>query len=206
LTSHPQLERGQTVAGSEAPAVLHLKKYLSLFAGLAVIGLIVLIWLETSKITGDVSIVGSDGAAVTVSGARVTLYKVTEEQEQSLSAALAELRQQNQQEKDTNARVFPAGSTDDLTRSNLAGYNNLSDTKQCFALEKVLDEIRKFAVRKETTDGRGHFGFRALPGHYILEIVGQASDQYVVFVEHVEPKWHSYFKLADPTCRYSLTN
>ncbi len=183
-----------------------LKKYLSFFIGLAIIAVIVIIWLETSKITGDVSMIGSNGAAVTLSGARVTLYLVTEEAEQRLSAALADLQQQNQQEKADNARVFSAESKDEMTRSNLASYNNLSDTKHCFALEKVLDEIRKSAVRKETTDSQGHFGFRALPGRYVLEIVGQASGQLIVFVEHVEPKWHTYFKLADPSCRYTMTN
>ncbi len=126
-----------------------LKKYLGLFAGLAVIALILIIWLETSKITGDVAVAGSTGAVVTLSGARVTLYNVAEEQQRRVSAALADLQQQNQQEKEANARVFPAQSTDDSTRSTLAGYNNLSDTKHCFALEKVLDEIRKSAVRRD---------------------------------------------------------
>jgi hypothetical protein len=188
------------------PVVSFLKKYLSLFVGLAIVGLIVLVWLETSRITGDVSVTGSNGATAAVSGARVTLYIVTEEQEQRLSASLADLQQQNQQDKTANARVFPAESTDEVTRSNLASYNNLSDTRHCFALEKVVDEIRKSAVRKETTDSQGHFGFRALPGHYFLEIVGQPNGQYVLFVEPVEPRWHTHFKLADPTCRYTMTN
>jgi hypothetical protein len=183
-----------------------LKKFVGLFIGLAIIAVIVIVWLETSKITGDVSVISSNAAAVTLSGARVTLYNVTEEQEQRLSAALTDLQQQNQQDKASNARVFPAESTDELTRSNLASYNNLSDTKLCFALEKIVDEIRKSAVRKETTDSQGHFGFRALPGHYFLEIAGQASGQHVVFVEHVEPKWHTHFKLVDPICRYTMTN
>jgi hypothetical protein len=188
------------------PVVSILKKYSTLFAGLAVIAMIVIIWRETSKITGDVTVAGSNGAAVALSGARVTLYNVTEERGKHLSAAIADLQQQNQQEKDANARVFRAESTDDTAPSTLAGYNNLSDTKHCFALEKVLDEIRKSAVRRETIDSQGHFGFRAVPGRYVLEIVGQASGQYIVFVEPVEPKWHSYFKLANPSCRYSLTN
>ncbi len=186
--------------------MLLLKKYSGLFAGLAIIAMVVVIWMETSKITGEASVAGSNGGAVALAGARVTLYNVTEEQKQRLTAALADLQQQNQQEKDANARVFPTESQDPLTHSTLAGYNNLSDTKHCFALEKVLDEVRKSAVRRETTDSRGHFGFRALPGRYVLEIVGQASDQHIVFVEPVEPRWHTDFKLADPTCRYSLTN
>ena len=183
-----------------------LKRYLSLFVGLAIIALIVIIWLETSKITGDVAVAGSTSAAVTLSGARVTLYDVTEEQERRLSAALANSQQQNQQEKDANAHVFSAESTDSSIRSTLAGYNNLSDTKHCFALEKIVDEIRQSAIRKEATDSQGHFGFRALPGHYFLEIVSQQNGQYVVFVEQVEPKWHTYFRLTQPSCRYSLTN
>jgi hypothetical protein len=69
-----------------------------------------------------------------------------------------------------------------------------------------VDEIRKSAVRKETTDSQGRFGFRALPGHYVLEIFSQDNGQYTVFVEPVEPKWHTHFKLTEPTCRYSLTN
>ena len=186
--------------------MLLLKKYFGLFAGLAIIAMVVIIWMETSKITGDASVAGSNGGAVALAGARVTLYNVTEEQKQRLTAALADLQQQNQQEKADNARVYSAESKDEMTRSNLASFNNLSDTKHCFALEKVLDEIRKSAVRKETTDSQGHFGFRALPGRYVLEIVGQPTGQYVLFVEHVEPKWHTNFKLAEPTCHYSLTN
>jgi hypothetical protein len=186
--------------------VLFLKKYLSFFVGLAIIALIVIIWLETSKITGDVFAAGSTGAPVAVSGAHVNLYKVTEEQEQRISAALVNLQQQNQQEKDANARVFPAESSDNSIRSTLAGYNNLSDTKHCFALEKVVDEIRQSAIRKVTTDNQGHFGFRALPSHYFLEIVSQQNGQYIVFVEQVDPKWHTHFRLTEPTCRYSLTN
>ncbi len=166
-----------------------LKKYLGLIVGLAVVALIVVIWYETAKITGDVTLVDPTGAAVALSGARVTLYDLTEEQAQRISATLANLQQENQQEKTDNARVYSAASTDEMTHSNLVNFNNLSDTKHCFALEKVVDEIRKSAVRKETTDSQGHFGFRALPGHYVLEIVGQPTGQYVVFVEHVEPKW-----------------
>jgi hypothetical protein len=183
-----------------------LRKYLGLIVGLAVVGLIVIVWQETAKITGDVSAPSSTGATVPLSGARVTLYKVTEEQQQRLSAAVANLQQQNQQEKDSNARVFSAESADNSVRSTLAGYNNLSDTKHCFAVEKVVDEIRKSAVRRETTDNQGRFGFRALPGHYVLEIVSQDNGQYTVFVEPVEPKWHTHFKLTEPTCHYSLTN
>ncbi|HKV62283.1 MAG TPA: hypothetical protein VJO16_10240 [Candidatus Acidoferrum sp.] len=183
-----------------------LKRFLGLIIGLAAIALIFVIWEETARITGDVSAPGSNGVPVALSGARVTLYKVADEQEQRLSAALLNLQQQNQQEKDANARVYSPESKDEMTRSNLASFNNLSDTKQCFALEKVLDEIRKFAVRKEATDSQGHFGFRALPGHYIVEIVGQPNGQYVLFVEQVEPRWHTHFKLADPTCHYSMSN
>ena len=183
-----------------------LKKYLGLILGLAAIATIYVIWQETAKITGEVSAAGSTGAAVALSGARVTLYEVTEEQGQRISAALTNLQQENQQEKSDNARVYSAESKDEMVRSNLASFNNLSDTKHCFALEKALDEVRKSAVRKETTDSQGRFGFRALPGHYLLEIVSQANGQYSVFVEPVEPKWHTHFKLAEPTCHYSLTN
>jgi len=186
--------------------MLLLKKYLGLILGLAAIAMIYIIWQETAKITGEVSAAGSTSGAVALSGARVTLYDVTGEQEQRISAALANLQEQSQQEKADNARVYSAESKDEMTRSNLASFNNLSDTKHCFALEKVLDEIRKSAVRKETTDSQGHFGFRALPGRYVLEIVGQPNGQYVLFVERVDPKWHTHFKLAEPTCHYSLTN
>src|SRR5216683_7421032 len=109
-----------------------LKKYLGLIVGLAVVALIVITWYETAKITGDVSAVGPTGAAVALSGARVTLYEVTEEQGQRISAALTNLQLENQQEKDANARVYSAESKDEMVRSNLASFNNLSDTKHCF--------------------------------------------------------------------------
>jgi len=96
--------------------MLLLKKYFGLFAGLAIIAIVVIIWMETSKITGDASVAGSNGGAVALAGARVTLYNVTEEQKQRLTAALADLQQQNQQEKDANAHVFTTESKDVLTR------------------------------------------------------------------------------------------
>ncbi len=67
--------------------MLLLKKYLGLIVGLAVVALIVIVWQETAKIAGDVSAPGSTGAAVALSGARVTLYKVAEEQEQPTAKA-----------------------------------------------------------------------------------------------------------------------
>src|SRR5260370_1217176 len=183
-----------------------LKKYLGLILGLAAVAVIYIVWQETAKITGEVSAAGSTGAAVALSGARVTLYEVTEEQEQRISAALTNLQLENQQEKDANARVYSAESKDEMVLSNLANFNNLSDTKHSFALEKAFDEVRKSPVRKETTASHGRFGFRALPGHYVLEIVSQANGQYAVFVEPVDPKWHTHFKLAEPTFHYILSN
>jgi len=69
-----------------------LKRYLGLILGLAAIALIYIIWQETAKITGEVSAAGSTGGAAALSGARVTLYNLTDEQENSLSAALADLQ------------------------------------------------------------------------------------------------------------------
>src|SRR5260370_11177765 len=182
-----------------------LKKYLGLILGLVAIAMIYIVWQESAKRTGEVSAAGYTGAAVALSGARVTLYEVTEEQGQRISAALANSQQETQQEKADNSRVYSAESKDEMVRSNLASFNNLSDTKHCFALEKALDDVRKSAVRKETTDSQGRFGFRALPGRYVLEIVSQTNGQYSVFVEPAEPKWHTHFKLAEPTCHYSIT-
>src|SRR5207245_11324599 len=119
--------------------MLLLKKYLGLIVGLAVVALIVIVWQETAKIAGDVSAPGSTGAAVALSGARVTLYKVAEEQEQRLSAALANLQQQNQQEKADNARVYSAESKDEMTRSNFASFNNLSDTQHYCSIETAVE-------------------------------------------------------------------
>src|SRR5260370_32955218 len=96
-----------------------LKRYLGLILGLAAIALIYIIWQETAKITGEVSAAGSTGGAAALSGARVTLYNLTDEQEKSLSAALADLQQQNQQEKEANARDFPAQSTEHAARATL---------------------------------------------------------------------------------------
>ncbi len=131
-----------------------LKKYLGLILGLVAIAMIYIVWQETAKITGEVSAAGSIGAAVALSGARVTLYEVTEEQEQRISAALANLQQENQQEKADNARVYSAESKDEMVRSNLASFNNLSDTKHCFALEKALDDVRKQIRRAQGNHGQ----------------------------------------------------
>src|SRR5260370_8471900 len=97
-----------------------LKKYLGLILGLVAIAMIYIVWQETAKITGEVSAAGSIGAAVALSGARVTLYEVTEEQEQRISAALANLQQENQQEKADNAPVSSPHRTADTLRSPLS--------------------------------------------------------------------------------------
>src|SRR5438309_11438801 len=112
-----------------------LKKYLGLIVGLAVVALIVIVWYETAKITGDVTVVGPTGTSVALSGARVTLYDVTEELAQRMSAALANFQQESQQEKPDNARVYSAASTDERTDPNVVNFHNLSDTNHCFALD-----------------------------------------------------------------------
>jgi hypothetical protein len=163
-------------------------------------------WVATSRISGDVSYAASGGASAALQGVKVTLYKVTPEEEQHLTTTLAELQRQNELEKAENTRVFGSQHADEFAHSSLAGYNNLSDTKHCFSLEKEMDETKKFAQSSETTDGQGRFSFHTAPGRYVVEIVGQRGNDRFAFVEAVDLRWRSYLKLADATCHYSLTN
>jgi hypothetical protein len=105
----------------------------------------------------------------------VTLYKVPEEQHQQqlVLTRLSNLKQENEQAKSQNERVFPSQSSDERTRADLAGYNNLSDTKHCFAVEKVLDEIRGFAIRKQSTDSQGHFASACCRGNICWKLSGR---------------------------------
>lgn len=191
---------------SKPQAEYIFKKYGGLlFVALLVAG-VVTFWLFSSRITGNVLVATGPQDTAALSGASVTIYSVNEDQQQRISAALAKIQQENEREKSTNASVFRIPSGDQRTRSDLAGYNNLSDTKHCFALEGVLDEIRKSGVRKKSTDGQGRFTIRALPGRYLLEIVGQAGNQRFEFVENVELKWRNNLQLTEPSCHYSLAN
>jgi hypothetical protein len=197
---------------NEAPPVSHsrtalfLKRYGGMLLLFVLVASVPIIWLSTSKITGEVIVPVSDKDAAALQGASVTIYPVNEEQQQRISTALANIQQTNDQEKAANARVFQIPAADERTRSDLAGYNNLSDTKHCFALEGLLDEIRQSALRKRTTDNQGRFAIRALPGNYLLEIVGQENNRRFEFVEHVDLKWRSRLKLMEPSCSYSLAN
>jgi hypothetical protein len=185
-------------------AVFSVKKYAGFIVPLALAAAAIIFWQATSKISGEVSAVIGNAAAVALPGVSVALYKVPDDQQQLVLTKLGNLKQENEQAKSQNARVFPAQSSDERTRSDLAGYNNLSDTKHCFAVEKVMDEIRKFAIRKQSTDSQGRFAFHVLPGQYLLEIVGQGGNHRFEYIEPVDLKWRVNLKLADPSCQYSM--
>jgi hypothetical protein len=187
-------------------AVFSVKKYTGLIVPFAIAAAAIIFWLATSKISGEVSAVIGNAAAVALPSATVALYKVPGDQQQLVLTKLGNLKQENDQAKSQNARVFPAQSSDERTRSDLAGYNNLSNTKHCFAVEKVMDEIRRFAIRKQSTDSQGRFAFRVLPGQYLLEIVGQGGNHYFEYTEPVDLKWRVNLKLADPSCQYSMAD
>jgi hypothetical protein len=194
----------QAVSQSRTASVL--KKFGGLIFAFVLAAGVLIFWLASSKITGEVIVpIPNHGAAV-LTGASVTIYSMSEDQVQRITGALAKIQHENDVEKAANARVFQVQSGDERTRSDLAGYNNLSDTKHCFALEEVLDEIRKSGVRKKSTDSLGRFAVRALPGRYLLEIVGQESNQRFEFIELVDLKWRSNLKLTEPSCHYSLAN
>jgi hypothetical protein len=199
-------------APNEAPAVSasrkasFLKKYGGLILLFVLVAAVPILWLVTSKITGEVAVPITNQEVVALAGASVTIYSLEEDQQQRISSALAKIQQTNDEEKAANARVFQVPAADERALSDLAGYNNLSDTKHCFALEGVMDEIRKSGVRKKSTDSQGRFAIRILPGKYLLEIVGQESNQRFEFIESVDLKWRSNLKLKEPSCRYSLAN
>jgi len=183
-----------------------LKKYGGLILLLVLVAAVPIVWVATSRITGEVAVPVTDQGVVALSGGSVTIYSVNEDQQQRIAGALAKIQETNDEEKAANARVFQIPAADERTRGDLAGYNNLSDTKHCFALEGVLDEIRKSGVRKKSTDSQGRFAIRALPGKYLLEIIGQESTQRFEFIEQVDLKWRSNLKVTEPSCRYSLAN
>jgi hypothetical protein len=191
---------------SQQRAVSPVRKYVGWIVPLAIAAAAIVFWQATSKISGEVSAVIGNAPGVALTGASAVLYKVPEVQQQLLLTKLGSLNQENDQAKSQNARVFPAQSADERTRADLAGYNNLSDTKHCFAVEKVLDEIRRFAIRKQSTDSQGRFAFHVLPGQYLLEIVGQQGNHYFEYAEPVDLKWRVSLKLADPSCQYSMAN
>ena len=190
---------------SESRTAAFMKRYGGLLLVPFLAGGVVIFWLASSRITGTVAVATGNQDTASLTGASVTVYSVSEDQQKRITGALAKIQRENDEEKATNSRVFQIPAADQRTDSDLAGYNNLSDTKHCFALESVLDEIRKSGKRKESTDSQGRFAIWALPGRYLLEIVGQESNQRFEFVEHVDLKWRSDLKLTEPSCRYSLT-
>lgn len=191
---------------SKSGTASFIGKYGGLIFVLVLIAGVLIVWLATSRITGVVAVTLANQGATALPGANVTIYSVSEEQRQRITGALFMLEQKSEEEKAANARVFRIQSGDERTSSDLAGYNNLSDTKHCFALEDVLKEIRESSVRKKSTDSQGRFTIRALPGRYLLEIVGQQDNQRFEFVQQVDLKWRTHLQLTEPSCHYSLAN
>jgi hypothetical protein len=191
---------------SESRTAAFRKRYGGLLLVPFLAGGVVIFWLASSRITGTVAVATGNQDTASLTGASVTVYSVSEDQQKRITGALAKIGQENEGEKAANRRVFRMEAADERTDSDLAGYNNLSDTKHCFALEGVLDEIRKTGTRKKSTDSQGRFTIRALPGRYLLEIVGLVSNQRFEFIENVDLKWRTDLKLTDPSCHYSLAN
>lgn len=190
----------------ESRTAAFLKRYGGLLLVLFLAAGVVIFWLASSRITGEVIVAINNQDTAALTGAGVTIYSIDEEHWQRISGTLAKLQQENEEEKAANARVFQIQSGDERASSDLAGYNNLSDTKHCFALEGILEELQKSVVRKKSTDSRGRFAVRALPGRYLLEIAGQVSNQRFEYIENVDLKWRSNLRLTEPSCRYSLAN
>jgi hypothetical protein len=206
LNSPPNPAPNEVPPVSASRTAIFLKKYGGLILLLVLVAAVPILWLATSKISGEVDVPLTSQEIVALPGASVTIYSLEEDQQQRITGALAKIQQTNDDEKAANARVFQIPAADERTRSDLAGYNNLSDTKHCFALEGIMDEIRKSGVHKKNTDSQGRFTIRELPGKYLLEIVGQANDQRFEFIENVDLKWRSNLKLTEPSCHYSLAN
>ncbi len=167
---------------------------------------VVIFWLASSRITGEVVVATGNQNTTALPGASVTIYSVNEDQRQRITGALAKIQQRKREGESPQMRAssrFPRLTNE--RDSDLAGYNNLSDTKHCFALERFWMRSGRSGKRKTSTDNQGRFAIWALPGRHLLEIVGQESNQRFEFVEHVDLKWRSDLKLTEPSCRYSLT-
>jgi len=151
---NPPLNTPPTVdqSVSESRTASFMKRYGGLLLVLILAAGVVIFWLASSRITGEVVVATGHQNTAALPGASVTIYSVNEDQRQRITGALAKIQRENDEEKATNSRVFQIPAADQRTDSDLAGYNNLSDTKHCFALESVLDEIRKSGKRKESTD------------------------------------------------------
>jgi len=206
LNSPPNPAPNEVPPVSASRTATFLKKYGGLILLFLLVAAVPILWVATSRISGEVDVPLTSQEIVALPGASVTIYSLEEDQQQRIAGALAKIQQTNDDEKAANARVFQIPAADERTRSDLAGYNNLSDTKHCFALEGIMDEIRKSGVHKKNTDAQGRFTIRELPGKYLLEIVGQANDQRFEFIENVDLKWRSNLKLTEPSCHYSLAN
>jgi hypothetical protein len=206
LNPPPNSPPDEVQAASGSRTASFIKQFGGFILIFVLLAALLLFWLASSRITGQVAVATSNQDAAALRGANVTIYSVSEEQQQRITAALAKIQQVNDEEKAANARVFQIQSTDQRIRADLAGYNNLSDTKHCFALEGVMDEIRKSGARKNSTDSQGRFAIRTLPGRHLLEIVGQESNQRFEFIETVYLTWRSNLNLTEPSCRYSLAN
>jgi hypothetical protein len=206
LNSPPNPAPNEVPPVSAARTAIFLKKYGGLILLFVLVAVVPIFWLATSRISGEVDVRLTSQEIVALPGASVTIYSLEEDQQQRIAGALAKIQQTNDEEKAANARVFQIPAADERTRSDLAGYNNLSDTKHCFTLEGIMDEIRKSGVHKKNTDMQGRFIIRELPGKYLLEIVGQENDQRFEFIENVDLKWRSNLKLTEPSCHYSLAN
>src|SRR5579859_4165134 len=99
-----------SVSGSRTAAFL--KRYGGLLLVPILVAGVVIFWLASSRITGEVVVATSNQDTAALTGASVTIYSVSEDQQQRIAGALAKLQQENEHEKSTNASVFRGPSAD----------------------------------------------------------------------------------------------
>ncbi|MGC2466073.1 MAG: hypothetical protein WA517_12830, partial [Candidatus Acidiferrum sp.] len=90
----------------ESRTAAFLKRYGGLLLVLFLAAGVVIFWLASSRITGEVIVAINNQDTAALTGAGVTIYSIDEEHWQRISGTLAKLQQENEEEKAANARVF----------------------------------------------------------------------------------------------------
>ena len=178
------------------------KVALSLAIAFVCFGTAVIVWRNTSGVSGEIFVITENGKAVVAPGATLILYKIDESQANKITSDLGRKFEAYIHETGEHISMLTA-RPDELTHAYVESLNKISARKYCLQLHSVGTDATQRIYISSNADRGGRFSLAATPGAYFLYVSGQAGETHAEWFQIVRVRWREQLRLVQPTCSYS---